>query len=561
MDIKRYLLLAASAVLAVMLLSEWTSFKSERAVNIPRDRIADVNTPTQISNDTNLPLSMEDQVLGEDIPSVSVISSDNPVTVADTVQHHIRVTTDTLELVIDLHGGDIIELALRKFPEAIVSPDIPFVFLEQNATRTYVAQSGLVGPDGIDNDGRARYQAIATEFSQTPGQTLQVNLNWIGDGSGVRVSKQFTFTPDSYLVGINYQVDNNSQFAWQAVPFAQLKRDNSAPPNADSSGFGLQPFLGAALTQPDERFTKFTFEDIAEEPFKKTLPGGWIALMQHYFVSAWIPDPEQSHNYSTRQTSSGFNIVGFTSPAVTVNPGESAQFGANIYAGPKDQYSLAEISPHLDLTVDYGWLWWIAQPLFWLLTQIQSVVVNWGFAIILLTVLVKAAFFRLSAASYRSMAKMRKAQPKMQSIREQYSDDKQKQSQAMMALYKKEKINPMGGCLPILIQMPVFIALYWVLMESVELRQAPFALWINDLSVMDPYFVLPLLMGASMFFMQKLNPPPPDPMQAKIMQWLPVMFTFFFLWFPAGLVLYWVCNNLLSMTQQWIITRRIDAQG
>ena len=561
MDIKRYLLLAASAVLAVMLLSEWTSFKSERAVNIPRDRIADVNTPTQISNDTNLPLSMEDQVLGEDIPSVGVISSDNPVTVADTVQHHIRVTTDTLELVIDLHGGDIIELALRKFPEAIVSPDIPFVFLEQNATRTYVAQSGLVGPDGIDNDGRARYQAIATEFSQTPGQTLQVNLNWIGDGSGVRVSKQFTFTPDSYLVGINYQVDNNSQFAWQAVPFAQLKRDNSAPPNADSSGFGLQPFLGAALTQPDERFTKFTFEDIAEEPFKKTLPGGWIALMQHYFVSAWIPDPEQSHNYSTRQTSSGFNIVGFTSPAVTVNPGESAQFGANIYAGPKDQYSLAEISPHLDLTVDYGWLWWIAQPLFWLLTQIQSVVVNWGVAIILLTVLVKAAFFRLSAASYRSMAKMRKAQPKMQSIREQYSDDKQKQSQAMMALYKKEKINPMGGCLPILIQMPVFIALYWVLMESVELRQAPFALWINDLSVMDPYFVLPLLMGASMFFMQKLNPPPPDPMQAKIMQWLPVMFTFFFLWFPAGLVLYWVCNNLLSMTQQWIITRRIDAQG
>ena len=561
MDIKRYLLLAASAVLAVMLLSEWTSFKSERAVNIPRDRIADVNTPTQISNDTNHPLSMEDQVLGEDIPSVSVISSDNPVTVADTVQHHIRVTTDTLELVIDLHGGDIIELALRKFPEAIVSPDIPFVFLEQNATRTYVAQSGLVGPDGIDNDGRARYQAIATEFSQTPGQTLQVNLNWIGDGSGVRVSKQFTFTPDSYLVGINYQVDNNSQFAWQAVPFAQLKRDNSAPPNADSSGFGLQPFLGAALTQPDERFTKFTFEDIAEEPFKKTLPGGWIALMQHYFVSAWIPDPEQSHNYSTRQTSSGFNIVGFTSPAVTVNPGESAQFGANIYAGPKDQYSLAEISPHLDLTVDYGWLWWIAQPLFWLLTQIQSVVVNWGVAIILLTVLVKAAFFRLSAASYRSMAKMRKAQPKMQSIREQYSDDKQKQSQAMMALYKKEKINPMGGCLPILIQMPVFIALYCVLMESVELRQAPFALWINDLSVMDPYFVLPLLMGASMFFMQKLNPPPPDPMQAKIMQWLPVMFTFFFLWFPAGLVLYWVCNNLLSMTQQWIITRRIDAQG
>ena len=229
--------------------------------------------------------------------------------------------------------------------------------------------------------------------------------------------------------------------------------------------------------------------------------------------------------------------------------------------GPKDQYALAEVSPHLDLTIDYGWLWWIAQPLFWLLTNIQSFVGNWGLAIILLTVLVKGAFFKLSATSYRSMAKMRKVQPKMQTIREEHGDDKQKQSQAMMELYRKEKINPMGGCLPILIQMPVFIALYWVLMESVELRQAPFALWITDLSVMDPYFVLPLMMGASMFFMQRLNPPPPDPMQAKIMQWLPVIFTFFFLWFPAGLVLYWVVNNLLSMTQQFIITRGIEREG
>ncbi len=561
MDIKRYLLIAASAVLAIMLLSEWTSFKADREATLPRERIIDVNTVAQIPSSAILPISVEEDALGEDIPSVSIASSDPQSTITEIVTNHIRVVTDTMEIVIDLNGGDIVELALRKFPEAIDSPDIPFVFLEQNSTRTYIAQSGLVGPNGIDNNGRAHYQATAPEFSQTPGQMLEVDLDWVGDGSGVSVTKKFTFSPNSYLVGINYQVRNNSLQPWQAVPFAQLKRDNSAPPNADSSGFGLKPFLGAALTQPDDRFTKFTFSDIAEEPFKKTLPGGWIALMQHYFVSAWIPNPDQNHNYSTRQTSSGFNIVGFTSPMVTVNPGESARFGADIYAGPKDQYSLAKISPHLDLTVDYGWLWWIAQPLFWLLTKIQSVVVNWGVAIILLTVLVKGAFFRLSAASYRSMAKMRKVQPKMQSIREQHADDKQKQSQAMMALYKKEKINPMGGCLPIIIQMPVFIALYWVLMESVELRQAPFALWINDLSVMDPYFVLPLMMGASMFYMQKLNPPPPDPMQAKIMQWLPVMFTFFFLWFPAGLVLYWVCNNLLSMTQQYFITRRIDAEG
>jgi YidC/Oxa1 family membrane protein insertase len=282
-------------------------------------------------------------------------------------------------------------------------------------------------------------------------------------------------------------------------------------------------------------------------------------MIQHYFLSAWIPNPEQTHTYSARVTRSGFNIGGFTSPPLALDPGQSGTVGAGFYAGPKDQYRLEEISPYLELSVDYGWLWWIAQPLFWLLTKIHSLVGNWGVSIILLTVLIKGAFFQLSAKSYKSMANMRRVQPKMAAIREEFADDKQKQSQAMMELYRKEKINPMGGCLPILVQMPVFIGLYWMLMESVELRHAPFMLWITDLSVMDPYFVLPLMMGASMFFMQKLNPPPPDPMQAKIMQWMPVMFTFFFLWFPAGLVLYWVVNNLLSMAQQFVITRQIEA--
>jgi YidC/Oxa1 family membrane protein insertase len=324
---------------------------------------------------------------------------------------------------------------------------------------------------------------------------------------------------------------------------------------------GMHPFLGVAVTQPDDRFTKFTFDDLAEEPFKAQLPGGWIAMIQHYFLSAWIPKPDQSYNYSARVTSTGFNIAGFTGPPLVLDPGKSGELGADFYAGPKDQYRLKEISPYLDLSVDYGFLWWIAQPLFWLLTKIHALVGNWGVAIILLTVMIKAAFFKLSAASYRSMANMRRVQPKLVALREEFADDKQKQSQAMMELYKKEKINPMGGCLPILVQMPVFIGLYWMLMESVELRQAPFILWIKDLSVMDPYFVLPLIMGASMYFMQKLNPPPPDPMQAKIMQWMPVMFTFFFLWFPAGLVLYWVVNNLLSMAQQYVITRQIEKAG
>ena len=321
---------------------------------------------------------------------------------------------------------------------------------------------------------------------------------------------------------------------------------------------GMQPFLGVALTQPDERFTKFSFEDIYEDPFKAQLPGGWIAIIQHYFLSAWIPNSDQTHTYSARVTASGYNIAGFTSPALILDPGQRGHVGAEFYSGPKDQYRLEEISPYLDLSVDYGWLWWIAQPLFWMLTLIHSFVGNWGVAIILLTVLIKAIFFPLSAKSYKSMARMRAVQPKLMDIREQYADDRAKQYQAMMELYKKEKINPMGGCLPILVQMPVFIGLYWMLMESVELRQAPFALWIKDLSVMDPYFVLPLLMGASMWYMQKLNPPPPDPMQAKIMQWMPIMFTFFFLWFPAGLVLYWLVNNLLSIAQQYVINKQIE---
>ena len=374
----------------------------------------------------------------------------------------------------------------------------------------------------------------------------------------MRVIKRLTLHRGSYLIDIDYLIENNSANRWQGNLFGQIKRGSEPPPSANTNAMGMKPFLGVALTQPDDRFTKFTFDDLEEESFKAALPGGWIAVVQHYFLSAWIPDPDQTQTYSARVSSTGFNIAGFTSPALVLDPGNSGEVGAQFYAGPKDQYRLQEISPYLDLTVDYGFLWWIAQPLFWLLTNIHALVGNWGVAIILLTVLIKAAFFKLSAASYKSMANMRRVQPKMVDIREQFADDKQKQSQAMMELYKKEKINPMGGCLPILVQMPVFIGLYWMLMESVELRQAPFVLWIKDLAVMDPYFVLPLMMGASMFYMQKLNPPPPDPMQAKIMQWMPVMFTFFFLWFPAGLVLYWVVNNLLSMAQQYFITRQIE---
>ena len=569
MDLQRTLLIGAIALLSFMLLTEWVNFKDAKTVDqtAQTTRLLDNgnsngNSSPALAGLPELDTPAVQEELSEDLPTAPEAeqsAAKEPEAEVAPAGRIVQVHTDKLQLAIDLNGGDIIELALSKHLERLDDPDTPFVLLEQNQTRTYIAQSGLIGADGIDAKGRALFTTTSDRFELADGEDeLVVDLKWRGD-NGVEVTKRITLRRSDYLIDVDYLVKNGSDARWQANLFGQIKRDGSAAPSADSSGMGMQPFLGAAITQPDDRFTKFTFEDMAEEPFKETLPGGWIAMIQHYFLSAWIPNPEQSHTYSTRVTSSGYNIAGFTSPALVLDPQQSGKVSARFYAGPKDQYRLAEISEYLDLSVDYGWLWWIAQPLYWLLSNIYSLVGNWGFTIILLTIVIKAVFFKLSAASYKSMANMRRVQPKMASIREEYAEDKQKQSQAMMELYRKEKINPMGGCLPILVQMPVFIALYWVLMESVELRHSPFILWIEDLSVMDPYFVLPIMMGASMFFMQKLNPPPPDPMQAKIMQWLPIIFTFFFLWFPAGLVLYWVVNNLLSMAQQYVITKQIEA--
>ena len=570
MDLQRSLLIGAIAVLSFMLLTEWVAFKEARTAPPAQEtsRLITGNGNAGPQSDSEVPTTPSagsiDAASDEDLPSAPTtpIASEAaaPATGSVSSSQVIQVHTDVLQLAIDLNGGDIVELGLPRYPAKLSTPDVPFVLLERNDTRTYTAQSGLIGAQGIDRDGRAKFTAPADRFELQEGSdSLVVDLVYSGGDSDVTITKRFTLRRGDYAIDVTYLVDNQSGERWQANLFGQIKRDSSPAPAADSAGMGMQPFLGAAITQPDERFTKFSFEDMAEEPFKAQLPGGWIAMIQHYFLSAWIPDPDQTHTYSTRVTRSGYNIAGFTSPALVLDPGQSGEVSARFYAGPKDQYRLEQLSPYLELSVDYGWLWWIAQPLFWLLTKIHALVANWGVAIILLTVLIKAAFFKLSATSYKSMANMRRVQPKMQDIREQYADDKQKQSQAMMELYRKEKINPMGGCLPILVQMPVFIALYWVLMESVELRQAPFMLWIKDLSVMDPYFVLPLMMGASMWFMQKLNPPPPDPMQAKIMQWMPIVFTFFFLWFPAGLVLYWVVNNLLSMAQQYVITKQIES--
>lgn len=437
---------------------------------------------------------------------------------------------------------------------------------DNGGERVYQAQSGLIGTNGPDASatGRPIFSAEKKSYQLADGQDqLVVDLKFSKDG--VNYIKRFTLKRGLYDIVVTYLIDNQSAQPWTGAMFAQLKRDASSDPSS-STATGTATYLGAALWTSSEPYKKVSMKDmdkVAEDktkaPITYNVNGGWVAWLQHYFVTAWIPQPGQNNAVLARKDSKGNYIIGYTGPAMTVAPGAKAETSATLYAGPKSQAVLKELSPGLELTVDYGILWFIAQPIFWLLQHIHSIVGNWGWSIIFLTMLIKGIFFPLSAASYKSMARMRAVAPKLAALKEQHGDDRQKMSQAMMELYKKEKINPLGGCLPILVQMPVFLSLYWVLLESVEMRQAPFMLWITDLSIKDPFFILPIIMGATMFIQQRLNPTPPDPMQAKVMKMMPIIFTFFFLWFPAGLVLYWVVNNVLSISQQWYITRKIEA--
>ena len=533
MDFQRIGLIAALAIISYLLVLQWQKDYGDQAQPV---------ASTPVSSYSSAPASAAPEAVSA-IPGASDIpSSEDPVaSPAEQPEQQgglVKVTTDTLDLLIDTYGGDIIHTALPGYL-AQLGNDQALVLLEQNANRTYTAQSGLTGQNGPDAKGeRPRYSVSANEFSLADGQdSLSVDLVFKQDNN-VTITKRFNFTRGEHLIKVEYLIDNKGDQPWQGNLFGQIKRDRSADPSTQTS-MGMQSYLGPAFSNTENTYEKYSFDDIDDQPYKSKTEAGWVAMLQHYFVSAWVPSPEQSHNYFARESNNNY-IAGFVSPSITVEAGQQGSTTASFYAGPKIQDKLEQVAPHLKLTVDYGWLWWIAQPLFWLLQLIQGVVVNWGVAIILVTVVVKALFFHLSAKAYRSMAKMRAVSPELQRLKELYGDDRQKMSQAMMQLYQKEKINPMGGCLPILIQMPVFIALYWVLLESVELRHAPFMLWIQDMSVMDPYFVLPILMGVTMFFQQMLNPTPPDPMQAKVMKMLPFVFTFFFLWFPAGLVLYWV---------------------
>ncbi|WP_297533663.1 membrane protein insertase YidC [Thalassolituus sp.] len=553
MDIRRLVIYAGLAISSYMLILAWNQDYGTENVTTP---IAE--TSNQSAPDFGSDTPDTSDAVDADVPDVSdqpaVSAADMPEVAAPTGDV-ITVQTDVLNVEINPKGGQVVSVRLPQYSKSIKQKDVPFTLLENSNTRLFIAQSGLVGRDGIDKNKGALYSTENTEYTLNEGEdTLEVVL--IHQSEKAYVEKIFTFTRGEYLMDVRYKVRNISQEPWQGAFYAQLKRDGSDDPS-QSSSMGMQAYLGAALTTSEERYQKVGFDDLEEGKFKSVEEGGWAAILQHYFVSAWIPAQDQQHTYNGRYVKGNY-IFGFYDNSVSVAPGETATMGAQLYTGPKIQDRLEEIAPNLSLVIDYGILWWVAQPLFWLLDNIHDFVGNWGVAIILLTVLIKLVFFKLSAMSYRSMANMRKVAPKMAEIKERYGDNREKLGQEMMKLYKTEKINPLSGCLPILVQMPVFIALYWVLMESVELRQAPFFLWIEDLSIKDPLFILPLLMGASMFIQFKLNPTPPDPMQARVMQLMPVIFTVFFLWFPAGLVLYWVVNNVLSIAQQYVITKQIE---
>ncbi|MCW3147761.1 membrane protein insertase YidC [Stutzerimonas stutzeri] len=550
MDIKRSILLVALAVVAYLMVLQWNQDYGQAALPA-------ATSQTQ-SSMAALPESPSTAVEGnhEDVPAVASQQQASIVAPAVPSSQLIRVRTDVLDVAIDPRGGDIVELNLPKYPRRQDHPEVPFQLFERSSERTYEAQSGLIG-DGPDKaSGRPQYSSEKSEYQLAEGQDqLVVDLKYSADG--INYVKRFTFDRGQYDLAVRYLIDNQSDKPWTGYLFGQLKRDSSADPSS-STATGTATYLGAALWTKDEPYTKVSMGDMDDKNLRETVQGGWIAWLQHYFVTAWIPQTDDTNLVQTRKDSQGNYIIGFTGPAVSVAPGAQGETGATLYAGPKSQEKLEELSPGLRLTVDYGILWFIAQPIFWLLENIHALLGNWGWSIIVLTIIIKLAFFPLSAASYKSMARMRAVSPKMQALKEQHGDDRQKLSQAMMELYKKEKINPLGGCLPIIVQMPVFLALYWVLLESVEMRQAPWMFWITDLSIKDPFFILPIIMGVTMFIQQQLNPTPPDPMQAKVMKLLPIIFTFFFLWFPAGLVLYWVVNNVLSIAQQWYITRQIE---
>ncbi len=501
---------------------------------------AQVNTTDATAADTDVP------------------ASDLPSNAAPTVAKArvIQVTTDVLDVKINTQGGDIIEANLLQYEEELGN-NTPFMLLGEFGGNEYFAQSGLVGANGPDahSEGRPTYQVEQQSYTLT-GDTLVVPMTFTND-QGIEVVKTYTFKKGQYDAEVSFTVKNSAAQAASVQMYNQIRRTVQ-----EKGSMVDQTYLGTAYGTEEEPYEKYSFSDIADKDLKEMTLGGYVAFIQHYFVSAWVPKQDQTNAIYSMMRGGNTAVIGVKSQPITVPTNGEVTLSSTYYMGPKNQDALSELHPDLDLTVDYGWLWFISQPLFSLLKLLYGFIGNWGFAIIAITVIVKMILYPLTKAQYTSMAKMRALQPKMQALKDKYGDDRQKFGQAMMEMYRKEKVNPMGGCFPLLLQMPIFLALFYVFLESTELRHAEFGLWLTDLSAKDPYFILPILFGASMFLTQKLQPTTiTDPMQQKMMTWMPVIFSVFFIWFPSGLVLYWLVSNLISIAQMLYIYRGMEKKG
>ncbi|RDV24785.1 membrane protein insertase YidC [Alteromonas aestuariivivens] len=558
MESQRSFLIIGLALVSFLLWQQWH-------VDYGPKPVAQEQTPSQAqatnSQNAGVPSTVPAQAdtLNPENTSSDVPVSDQAQPVTDQISSQsrwIRVVTDTLDVQIDLVGGDVVSADLMDFPVTQGS-DVPYSLLRPQ-DGLYVAQSGLVGANGPDGNpaGRPRYNTDATEY-ELSGDSLEIPLSW-QSANGIQITKTFTFFRGRHDVDVSYHILNQSGQLASFQQYAQLKQVT----DQEDGNMFMPTYRGAAYSTQDERYEKYTFDDIEDNNLRETTTGGWVGMLEHYFVSAWIPPQEQTNTLYSLLIQNQYAIIGYKGSPVTVADNETQTITSQLYMGPKDQETLAGLARGLDLTVDYGVLWWISQPLFSLLKFLHSLVGNWGVAIILITIVVKGAMYWLTKKQYESMARLRSLAPKMQQLKDRFGEDRQKMSQAMMELYRKEKVNPMGGCLPLLLQMPIFLALYWVLLESVELRHAEFFLWITDLSVKDPFFVLPVLTGGSMYLLQKLQPTTvTDPMQQKIMQWMPVMMSVFFLWFPAGLVLYWLVSNVITLVQAKMIYASMEKRG
>ncbi len=545
MDNQRLILFVALSLILMLLFGAW------QEQNAPQTAASGANQAPPQTTPSETPPSVPAE-------SAAIPSGDMPTAKkapqALSQGEYIEVETDLLRVAVNTAGGELSRAALLAYPWSLEDPE-PVQLLDDRMPNLFIAQSGLVASTGSAPDHRAVYTSEQKAYRLAEGQdSLSVPLHWRSD-DGLQVVKTLTFHRNSYVVDVTYEVTPTQ--AWKGRSYGQMQRTKVA--ERGQSKF-IYTFMGGVVSSEWNPYEKIDFDDFATwRPEQSYSKGGWNAMVQHYFFSAWIPEAGEALHFYTKALPDGRYLIGASGAEQTVTAGETARFHSRWFVGPKEQHRLEKVAPHLRLVVDYGVLDILARPVFWLLEKIYNYVGNWGLAIILVTLIIKLLFYKLSEASYRSMAHMRRLAPKLKQLKERFGDDRQKMSQAMMEIYKKEKINPLGGCLPMLVQIPVFIALYWVLLESVELRQAPFFGWIQDLSTRDPYYVLPVLMGLSMFVQQKLNPPPMDPVQQKIMSFLPLIFTAFFAFFPSGLVLYWVVNNLLSIAQQWYITRKIEA--